>query len=67
MKHIFTIEIADSPEWPAPDPAAAYRNLMRLGKQGRLGECVTQVARQDERPATAADWRDALRGKTKKK
>ena len=50
MKHQFLIEIADSPAWPAKTDAAAYRQLVRLGKQGRLGECVVQVARVTERP-----------------
>lgn len=63
MKHIFTLEIEDSPNHPAKDARAAFRQLQKIGVENRLGEFVTQVARVTERDT---DWKSALKPKAKK-
>lgn len=64
MKYQFIIQVEDSPHWPVKDARQAYKRLVKLGHEGRLGECVVKVQTVTEQPA--ADWKAALKP-TKKK
>ncbi len=62
MEYLYLIKISDSPAWPVKTDQQAYGRLVKLGQEGRLGECVVEA-----RKVEPADWRTALGGKKVRK